>query len=655
MLKLLSRIFHSRPRFEQSRIEAGEPLSVETKDESASAVSSGALAEREPQTAEPSASDVDFRSAQSSSSERVTGGDDILKQWRTSARRNFSIVAIFSLFINLLMLTIPIYLFQLSDRVLTSRSLDTLIMLTVIAVAFLVILALLDIARRQVLGRVSLQMETLLAAPILAGAVQHAQGGTGSGINAMRGLTQVRTFVSGPLMLLVFDAPMAPIYFAAVFLIHPSLGFICVVSAAILVVIALWNQRATREPLSASGQLTSKADAHVDALGRNAQVVNAMGMLNEGIRTWGHDQSRALEQNLQAQDRNYFISGLSKFVRLVTQIAMLGFGAYLALSGAITGGTMIAASIIAGRALAPIEGLIEGWRNIVQTRSAYARAIAIVEMVQRDVQRLKLPKPKGKLTVDKILYITPTSKEPVLNGVSFELAPGESVAIVGPSGSGKSTLAKIAVGCLNPTAGKVRLDGTELKNWDRRQFGAFTGYLPQEVELFPGTIKANIARMHEDQPDSAVWDAANLTSVHDIITQLPAGYETVIDATGAPLSGGQRQRIGLARAFYGEPSFVVLDEPNSNLDSAGEEALAETLRRAKSAGTTVVVVTQRPALLQCVDKVLVLRQGRVEAYGTPQEVLHRVVKPNPQPQAPAASPQNPSLPSPSQSDMGVRS
>jgi ATP-binding cassette subfamily C protein len=290
---------------------------------------------------------------------------------------------------------------------------------------------------------------------------------------------------------------------------------------------------------------------------------------------------------------------------------------------------MIAASIIAGRALQPFEVLIEGWRNLVQSKAAYASVKNTAENLKQEQAHLLLPRPAGRLTIDRLLYLPPGSKEAVLNGVSFEMQPGESLAIVGPSGSGKSTLARILVGCLYPTAGKVRLDGTELRNWDRRQFGEFTGYLPQEVELFPGTIKENVCRMRSDLPDEKIYQAAMFTDVHEMISHLSKGYETVLERSGAPMSGGQRQRIALARAFFGEPALVVLDEPNSNLDAAGEQALTDTLRRAKEKRITVVVITQRPAVLNSMDKLLILRAGRVEAFGPPSEVLMRVVKARP--------------------------
>ena len=553
-------------------------------------------------------------------------GRDVLTTWRRVLIRNMTSVAVFSLFINLLMLTVPIYLFQVSDRVLTSRSMDTLLMLTTIALGFLGVLSLLDVARRTLLGRVATQFETLLAGPVIASTVNVATSSQSNGTGLLRSLQQVRGFISGAVMLMLFDAPMAPLYFAAVFFIHPDLGMISLGSGVLLMIIALFNQWGTRKPLSQGGQHSAKAEAKADALVRNSQVITAMGMLNEVVQQWGRDQSRALSFQIAAQDRNFYISGLSKFARLVTQIAMLGWGAHLALQGKLTGGMMIAASIIAGRALAPIEGMIEGWRSLLQARAAYARILSVVEAIQREPSRLLLPKPQGRVSVDKLLYMVQGSKQPVLNGINFELAAGESLAIVGPSGSGKSTLAKILVGCLPPTAGQVRLDGTELRNWDRRQFGEFIGYLPQEVELFPGSIKSNITRMREDLPDSYVFQATAMTDVHEVISHFPQGYETIIDGNGSPLSGGQRQRIALARAFLADPRLVVLDEPNANLDSAGEEALADTLRRAKAAGITVVVVTQRPSLLQCVDKVMVLRAGRLEAFGPPAEVLHRIVR-----------------------------
>ena len=565
-----------------------------------------------------------LRPAEDEASSGPTASGDPLAHWRDVARKNLVAVGIFSVFVNLLMLTMPIYLFQISDRVLTSHSLHTLLMLTLVVMGLIAVLALLDTLRRQVLSRLATRMETILGGPIIASIIAQAPATDSGNVQPLRNLHQVRSFLSGPIMLVLFDAPMAPLYFAAIFLIHPQLGYLVLVAGLLLIAIAILNQRATSAPLGQAGIFGSKAEAQAESLARNAQVVNAMGMLNESVAQWGREQAAALTMQADAQDRSVWISGLSRFVRLATQIAILGWGAYLALNGHLTGGMMIAASIIAGRALQPLEGMIEGWRSVLQAWTSYGRMCAAVQALRNEPPRLKLPKPKGHLVADKLLYLPAGTKEPVLNGVSFELKPGESLAIVGPSGSGKSTLARMLVGCLHPTAGKIRLDSTELRNWDRRQFGEFTGYLPQEVELFPGTIRENVCRMRGDLPDETVYRAAQLTSVHEMICHLPSGYETVLERSGAPLSGGQKQRIALARAFFGDPALVVLDEPNSNLDAVGEQALTEAMQRAKQNGITVAVVTQRPALLNIVDKVLILRAGRQDAFGTPHEVLRRL-------------------------------
>jgi ATP-binding cassette subfamily C protein len=551
---------------------------------------------------------------------------DPLRTWRKTARTTFAVVALFSVFVNVLMLTMPIYLFQISDRVLTSRSLDTLLMLSGLALGLLATMSALDILRRQILGRLAASMEVILGGPILASIVMSAPTGEGGNVHALRSLHQVRSFLSSPTMLLLFDAPLAPFYFGVIFLIHPDLGAIVLVAGLVLFGIAVLNQTATAGPLGKAGAFAAKADTHAESLARNAQVINAMGMLNESIMHWGREQAQALALQINAHDKNFWISGASKFARLVTQIAILGWGAHLALSGALTGGMMIAASIIAGRALQPLEGMIEGWRSLIQTRASYARVRAMLEGLQKEKSKLRLPRPKGKLSVERLLYIPQGTREPVLNGVSFDLNPGESLAIVGPSGSGKSTLARVLVGCLFPTSGRVSLDGTELRNWDRRQFGEYTGYLPQEVELFPGSIKENICRLRTDLPDRDIYDAAGVAGVHDMVCHLMAGYETVLDRNGSPLSGGQKQRIALARAFFGNPSLIVLDEPNSNLDAAGEQALADAMKKAKERGVTIVLITQRPALLNSVDKVLILRSGRLEGFGAPRDVLHRLVR-----------------------------
>jgi ATP-binding cassette, subfamily C, bacterial len=316
-------------------------------------------------------------------------------------------------------------------------------------------------------------------------------------------------------------------------------------------------------------------------------------------------------------------------VRLCTQVGILGWGAWLSLHDELTGGMVIAASIVGSRALAPVEGTIEGWRNFIQARSAYARIKTLLTNSPLNIERLRLPNPAGQLSVERILYVPPTTKKVILNGVSFQLDPGESLAIVGGSGAGKSTLARMLVGSVAPTAGNVRLDWMELRNWDPRQFGESVGYLPQDVQLFPSSIKANIARMREDATDDAVYEAAELADVHEMISQFPQGYETQVLIDGSPLSGGQKQRIGLARAFYGQPRLVVLDEPNSNLDGPGELALARALGRAKEKNITVVAITQRPSLLRSVDRIMILKDGTTQALGKRDDIIPLLSGPAP--------------------------
>lgn len=337
-------------------------------------------------------------------------GRDPLQRWRTTATRDLVAVGLFSVFVNLLMLTMPIYLFQISDRVLTSHSLDTLLMLSAVTVGLIAVLAVLDTLRRQVLSRLATRMETILGGPIIASIVAIAPATDGGNVQPLRNLHQVRSFLSGPTMLVLFDAPMAPLYFAAIFLIHPHLGYIVLIAGLLLIAIALLNQRATSEPLGQAGAYGSKADAQAESLARNAQVVNAMGMLNESVAQWGREQAVALTKQSGALDRSVWISGLSRFVRLITQIGILGWGAYLALNGQLTGGMMIAASIIAGRALQPLEGMIEGWRSVIQAWAAYGRVCSAVEMLKKEPPRLRLPKPKGQLVADKLLYLPPGNK-----------------------------------------------------------------------------------------------------------------------------------------------------------------------------------------------------------------------------------------------------
>jgi ATP-binding cassette subfamily C protein len=546
---------------------------------------------------------------------------EVLSKGLAACRRNLVTVGIFSIFINLLVLSVPIFLFNVSDRVLTSRSTDTLLMLTIIVLGAVAAHVLVDMMRRVILMRTAVEAECKLGAPVLAAAAKAAQNGSNREFQTLADLQNLRGFITGPVLLSMFDAPVSPVYLLVVFLIHPHLGFIVTTAGGLLLVVALLNQKVTAVHFARASAFGTRANLQAEAMARNAQVINAMGMIPEGIIIWGRETAESLRAQIAGQDRNIAMTGVSKFLRLATQVAILAWGAMLVLENDLTAGMMIAASIVGSRALAPLEGTIEGWRSFVQARSAYARIKTLLQNSPLNFERLRLPRPEGRVNVERILYVPPPTKKVILNGVSFQLEPGESLAIVGASGSGKSTLARMLVGSIIPTAGNVRLDTMDLRNWDPRQFGESVGYLPQDVQLFPASIKANIARMRPNATDEDIFDAAEMADVHSMISEFAQGYETIIGVDGSPLSGGQKQRIGLARAFFGCPRLVVLDEPNSNLDARGESALASALARAKSKGMTVVTVTQRPALLKSVDKIMVLQSGTVQAFGKRDDVV----------------------------------
>jgi ATP-binding cassette, subfamily C, bacterial len=565
---------------------------------------------------------------------------DVLGSGLANARRNLVTVGLFSVAVNLLVLAIPIYLFNMSDRVMTSRSTDTLVMLTIIVIIAIGAHVLMDMMRRIILMRVAVETEAKLGGPVLSAAAKAAQSGSSREFQTLADLQHLRSFITGPVLLTMFDTPVAPVYFAVVFLIHPHLGFIVLGSGVALVIVALLNQRVTAAPFNQANNYGSRANLQAESMARNAQVINAMGMIPEGVQVWGRETVESLKAQVIGQDRNILMTGLSKFLRLCTQIAILGWGAWLALEAQLTSGMVIAASIVASRALAPLEGTIEGWRSFVQARSAYARVKALLLNSPLNLERLRLPRPAGYLNVERILYVPPPNKKVILNGISFQLKPGESLAIVGDSGTGKTMLARMLVGSIIPTAGSVRLDMMDLRNWDPRQFGESVGYLPQDVQLFPASIKANIGRMRDDARDEDVFDAAETADVHEMISSFAQGYETIVGMDGSPLSGGQRQRIGLARAFYGNPRLIVLDEPNSNLDANGERALAKALLRAKEKLITVVTITQRAALLMSVDKIMILHQGAVQAFGSRDEIIPMITgrKPNNIPTGPGDPP-----------------
>lgn len=556
-----------------------------------------------------------------------------LKEALGACRRGFFIVALFSLGVNVCMLTSPIYMMQLFDRVLSSRSIETLIALLVVATAALAVLGLLDSLRTMVLVRISSWLDRKLGGRLLAAAVtgslKDAKGGTAQ---VLRDLGTLRTFLSGSGIFPLMDAPWAPIFLAVMFMLHPYMGWLSVIGAAILFCIAILNEMVTRNMLAEANGAHAQAMRRAEAAVRNADVINGMGMLPNIASRWQGENDKSLDLQARASNMSGGLTALSKFIRFVLQIGVMSLGAYLTLSNDVTPGAMIAGSIIMGRALAPVEQAIGAWKGFVGARASYGRIRDALAPGARE-PGMPLPPPEGKLTAEGITYAHRQGAEPALRNVSFDLEPGEAVALIGPTASGKTTLARILIGNLQPNAGTARLDGMDVAAWDPDDLGQHIGYLPQNIELFDGTVQDNIARMGQADPQAVIL-AARQAHVHDLILGLSDGYDTEIGDGGAGLSGGQRQRIGLARALYGNPRFIVLDEPNSNLDTDGEDALLRALAHLKQSGATVVLISHRPNLLRFVDKVLVLNKGRVHLFGDRDEILSKMTG---QPAKPAAA------------------
>lgn len=556
----------------------------------------------------------------------MSDGGNALKAALKRSRSALLAVGAFSFCVNLLALTVSIYMMQVYDRVLTSRSVETLLYLTVVAGGALLLLAIFEFTRSRILGRISLWLERALAPQALARAMENAIGGRSYQGEALRDLASVRGFLGGSGVLSLIDAPWAPFFIVAIYLLHPLLGHVALAGGLVLFALALLNDFVTRPLLRDANVAANSGYRTAESSLRNAEVVDAMGLLPGVLARWSQRSDASIALQEDASNRGGALIACSKFIRLFIQVAALGTGAYLAVNQEISPGAMIGASIILSRALAPIEQIIAAWKQTLQAREAYARLSELFERRPLRPDGMKLPTPAGALTVENVAYHLPGAEQPILRGVSFAVRPGEAVAVVGPSAAGKSTLARLLVGARRPSAGSVRLDGADVFDWRRDDVGRHIGYLPQDVELFPGPVRENIARLAEDADPEMVVKAARMARVHDMILRLSKGYDTDIGDGGAFLSGGQRQRVALARALYGEPKLIVLDEPNANLDSEGEAALNQAIASAKQTGAAVVVIGHRPSILAQVDKVLVLSGGRVELFGPRAEVMQRLAR-----------------------------
>ena len=536
-------------------------------------------------------------------------------------RKSFATAGFFSLFINFLMIIPALYMLQLYDRVITSGSQSTLLMLTLIMVLLLITMGLLEWVRGQILIRVGARLELLLNERLFALTFKRSllTGGK-AGSEPLDDLTGLRTFLTTNGLFAFFDAPWMPIYIAVMFMFHEWFGWMAVGTAIILITIAFATEKLTNKDIADANNLAVSGRGLVNRNLRNAEVVASMGMLKAIRSNWQKSANKVLHLQARASSYNGMLTAISKTVRIMSQSLVLGTGAYLVLMQEITPGLMIAGSILLGRALAPLDLMVGSWKGFVNARGMYSRLNKLLLDLPKEKESMSLPPPEGKITVDKLMVSAPGSRKPILNGIDFSLEAGETLGIIGPSAAGKSVLARALLGIWPTLNGRVRLDGVDVFIWDREELGPHIGYLPQDIELFEGTVAENISRF--SLVDSAkVVAAAKLTDVHEMILKLPQGYDTVIGATGGVLSGGQRQRVGLARAVYDNPKLVLLDEPNSNLDELGEMALQNALDALKEKNTTVIVISHRPGILNELDKILLMRNGQMVAFGPREEIL----------------------------------
>ncbi|MCR2745235.1 type I secretion system permease/ATPase [Limnobacter parvus] len=539
-----------------------------------------------------------------------------------TCKKSFRSLMTFSAAVNILALTPSIYMLQVYDRVLASSNEATLAMLTLIAVGLFVLAGLLEASRTFILVRVGNKLDVALNQRVYncAYEVQLRTGASGNAGQSLRDLTVVRQFLTGNGIMAFFDTPWIPIYMGVMFLFHPGLGLLAVVGALISITLTFANNKQTDPPLTEANRLAIKSAATADSNLRNAEVIEAMGMLGALRNRWLEEHFKFLALQAQASDKAAVWTHASKYFRIFLQSAALGLGAYYVIEQTMTPGMMIAASILMGRALAPIDQLIGVWKSYNSTKQAYMRLIKLMENAPAAPEGLKLPDPAPNLSFESVTAGPPGSRQFTVRNLSVAIKAGQVVGVIGPSGAGKSTLARLAIGIWKPQNGIIRLDGADINQYSREHIGPFIGYLPQEVELFAGTVSENIARFGELDSQKIVA-AAQAAGVHQMILNLPKGYDTPLGERGAGLSGGQKQRLGLARAMYGNPKLLVLDEPNSNLDDAGEQALINALTTQREAGHTVIVITHKTSVLTVTDSLILMRDGTIAAAGPSGEVL----------------------------------
>lgn len=551
-----------------------------------------------------------------------------LRDARKASRSLFGSVFVFSIFTNLLMLTGPIFMLQVYDRVLGSRSEETLAALFALVAFLYLMMGLLDYARGRVMARAGARFQTLLDGRVFSAVLRKASLAKGPEAppTGLRDLESVQRLLSSPVLLAFFDIPWTPIFLLGIFIFHPLLGALAVSGGALLVGVAVLNQWRTRAPMQQANVSTARADHMAEQLRSEAELVRSLGMQGAAFARWEQARVEALDNRLAAADNAGSFLTVSKTFRLFLQSAMLALGAYLVLQNQLTPGAMIAGSILMGRALAPVEQTIGQWEMLQRAVRGWRDLGELLAEIPQEPERMPLPKPKAKLDVAQLTVVPPGEQQASLRMITFNIEPGQAVGVIGASGAGKSTLARALTGVWRPAGGRIRLDGATLDQYDPDVLGQHIGYLPQRVTLFDGTIAENIAKLSLQPDPEAVVVAAKKAGAHEMILKLPAGYDTRVSAAGGRLSGGQIQRIGLARAMYGDPVLLVLDEPNSNLDNLGSAALNTAIRQMKEDGKSVMIMAHRPAAIQECDLLLVLDGGARKAFGPRDEVLRETVK-----------------------------
>lgn len=557
-----------------------------------------------------------------------TNGRAELKEIRRKSRSLFWLVALFSVFVNILMLTAPLYMLQIYDRVLGSRSEETLLALSVLVAFLFLVMGLLDYSRGRILARIGAKFQANLDQRVFSAVLQASSNGRGNenAATGMRDLESIQRLLSSPVLASIFDIPWTPLFIFGIFLFHPWLGYLAITGGVALLILAFLNQFISRDPIQTANSSKFKSDQMAGQMRTEAELVQSLGMRQSSFDRLSVARDESLSSTINASDISGGFSVLTKTFRMFLQSAMLGLGAYLVLQNEMTGGAMIAGSILMGRALAPIEQLIAQWALVQQARKGWKNLSMLLSETPAERERTSLPTPKAHLKVDQLTLLPPGQQQAALQMVSFEVKPGQALGVIGQSGSGKSSLARAIMGVWVPARGKIRLDGAALDQYDPDVLGSYIGYLPQRVQLFDGTIAENIARMAIQPDDKAVVLAAQKAAAHEMILEFPDGYDTVVTANGGRLSGGQLQRIGLARAMYGEPVILVLDEPNSNLDNDGSIALNTAIKQMKAAGKAVIIMAHRPSAIQECEMILMLEGGIVKAFGPKEEVLKSMVQ-----------------------------